>query len=55
MGNCANCRNIECRCADCFALVEVDGKWYCDDAEEFCKEIEYCWSYDGAHADCEEV
>lgn len=30
------------RCRDCVCLVEKCGMWYCDEAEEYCSEIEYC-------------
>lgn len=30
------------RCADCFALVEVDNQWFCDEAQNFCELVECC-------------
>lgn len=53
MRSCADCMNIKCRCDSCHALIEVDGKWFCDDAQIPCEEIDYCWSYDGSSCECD--
>ena len=53
---CADCNNIKCRCGDCYALVEKDGKWYCDVANNYCDNVVFCGEYDGMtdkHESCE--
>ena len=45
-GHCRYCTIYECRCRDCFALSEMDGKWYCDEYEEYCENITACGEFD---------
>lgn len=30
------------RCCDCACLTEVDGRWFCDEAQEFCSHVFEC-------------
>lgn len=46
MIQCGICNNIKCRCQDCYALIEKMGKWWCNDAEDWCEDIKCCLSYD---------
>ena len=42
---CFECNNYLCRCADCFALVEKTGDWFCDLKQDYCKNISGCNEY----------
>lgn len=42
---CAVCKNIECRCNNCYALTDNDGAWYCDEADMNCADVAVCMSY----------
>lgn len=42
---CAVCKNIKCRCNDCYALIDNDGAWYCDEADVNCADVVVCMSY----------
>ena len=46
MKHCALCSNIECRCADCFALIEKNNKWYCEEYEIICDNVKCCFPYE---------
>lgn len=46
MKYCALCSNTECRCGDCFALVEKDGKWYCEEYNKYCVDVKCCYLYE---------
>lgn len=35
-------QNYQERCADCIALVEKDGRWFCDEAQDFCENVINC-------------
>lgn len=45
--DCGKCGYYQCKCADCFFLVEdVDGTWLCDEHEKPCAEVELCNNWD---------
>lgn len=43
---CRCCENWECRCSDCACLVEENGQWYCDEMQEYCKDITECIEFE---------
>ena len=49
---CCECRDVSCRCMDCFALTEVNNRWYCDDYENYCINVIYCDNFEKGTA-CE--
>lgn len=49
---CGDCRNWKCRCDSCYALAEKDGKWYCENAENYCESVTECLEYE-VHEDME--
>ena len=52
--NCRYCTYYKCRCADCFALIEKDGKWYCDECENYCENIIECDEFEDCdNEDCD--
>lgn len=44
-GKCRYCDAYKCRCECCFALVEENGKWYCDEYEDYCENIKVCGEF----------
>lgn len=35
--------SIKCeRCRDCICLIEKNGMWFCDEYQDYCKNIEVC-------------
>lgn len=34
--------NFKCKCKDCICFTEQDGKWFCDELSNFCKNIKMC-------------
>lgn len=43
--NCKQCKEYKCRCADCTCLVEQDNEWFCDEQQDFCKNVENCTEF----------
>lgn len=43
--SCSVCKNYICRCSDCFALVERNELWFCDEYQDYCSRIDECLEY----------
>ena len=43
--HCATCDDWKCRCGDCIALIESNGKWVCDFENKECERIKTCMEY----------
>ena len=39
---CIDCTNYKCRCEDCVCLVEQNNDWFCEELQEYCKDILLC-------------
>ena len=42
MSLCRDCTNYKCRCDSCYALIDKNGKWFCDSAGNYCENITTC-------------
>lgn len=43
---CHDCGNYKCRCADCWALTEINNRWWCGDYDNYCEEVKDCCNYE---------
>lgn len=37
MKNCVDCKKWKCRCLYCHSRSEMNGKWYCNEVEDYCE------------------
>ena len=42
---CKACYLWDCRCMDCIRLIKLYGEWFCDEAQDYCKNIKECNNY----------
>lgn len=44
MTDCTECgvTDYKCRCDSCVELITRNGKWYCDEYEDYCESIKEC-------------